>query len=396
MSLSVDDLFTAKTAPEIRADMVADLISLGVPADQWRSGGVASTILTVASMAMALFSTIVVGLIKGFFLPTATGGALRLLAYYIYGVTVRDASFATGNVTLTNSGGGIYNVAAGGYTCLNSSTNVTYTNDAAFSLGANTSVSVSVIATTAGSAGNAAPGAINANVTSLLGVTVTNASALVGLDEPTDEAIRQECLDRLGALGNRGVRVAYAYAVQVATNSVTGQPVNINRWSITSSSPTATVTTYVASPSGVPDSNDVTGVATSIEANARPEGVTAVVSAVTAVPYTRSITVWCKMPDAVGAAQTKTAIDSALVSFISTYPIGGITANDDANPSVTLTGLFSTAVYGEIATAVSSLGGTLMSAKGATDMALTPGQVATDAITITVRLITNTSGTTVS
>src|SRR5215472_14795586 len=45
--LDIQALFTAPTSDQIRAQMVTNLVALGVPADQWKPGGVASTILTV-------------------------------------------------------------------------------------------------------------------------------------------------------------------------------------------------------------------------------------------------------------------------------------------------------------------------------------------------------------
>lgn len=396
MALTVADLFTAPTATQIRQSLVDNLVALQVPADKWVKGGVASTILTVVSILMAITAGIISGVINGFFLPTATGISLKLLAQFMYGITLPDATFASGNVTLTNSGGGSFSFDIGGYTALNSSTKVTYTNSAAFVLSPTSTAIVPVTATTIGSAGNAAPGAIDTNVTSLLGVTVTNPLALAGVDAPSDASIRTLCINKLGALSVRGVRTAYAYAVQTALNSTTGAPVNINRWTISAASHTGTVTTYVASPTGVPATDDVTGVATNIEAIARPEAVTAIVTPATALAYTPSITVWASLPAGVTAAVAKVAVDAALVDFIATYPIGGVLATDDANPSSPIQGLFGAGVYGIIAEAISTLGGKLLSAQGATDLVLTAAQVATDGITTTVRLIAPTSGTTIS
>jgi hypothetical protein len=102
------------------------------------------------------------------------------------------------------------------------------------------------------------------------------------------------------------------------------------------------------------------------------------------------------VPAGVSAADVKTAADAAVLAFLETYPIGGVTANDDANPSVPFTGLFAAGIYGVLAEAVTELGGKMLSAQGAVDLALTAAQVATDGITLTVRLISPTSGTTVS
>lgn len=394
MTLQVSDLFAAQTQDQIRASMVTNLITLGVPADKWRAGGVASSILTVSAMALALMSTVIATLIQGFFLPTATGNSLRLLAQYMYGVTIPQATFASGNVTLTNPGGATFTIAIGGYVCQNPTTKVTYTNAVAFVLNPGGTATFGVVSNTVGSAGNAVAGAINTNVTSLIGgVTVTNPAALVGIDTPSDAIIRTLCLNKLGALSVRGVRTAYAYAIQIALNSVTGAPVNISRWSVSSASHTGIVTVVVASPTGPADPNDVIGVGTSIEANARPEAVSVNASGATALAYAPALTIWCTLPNGVNSAQVKTAIDAALVTFISTYPIGGQSANDDANPSTPVTALFADGVKGAVAAAVVSVGGLMISCQGATDLVLTPTQVATNGITTSIRVIAPISGT---
>ena len=388
---TISQLFSAPTADAFRAQMVTALVTMGVPADQWRKGGVASTMLTVVSMSLALMASLIATLVQGFFLPTATGTGLRLLAQFMYGVIIPDATSASGDVTLTNIGGGVYNIAAGQYTALDSSTNVTFTNVNSFSLGAGGTTSVLMRATVAGSAGNANPGAIDTSVTALIGVTVTNPASLVGVDAPTDATIRTLCLNSLGVRSVRGIRSAYAYAVQVATNPITGGPVNVNRWAIAADSHIGTVAVYVASPSGAASADDVTGVANSIEAIARPEAVVVVTTSAVAVPYTAAITIWAILPSGATSAQAATAAADALTTFIANYPIGGVIAADDLNPS--LQGLFGTGVAGAIATGITAFGGTVLSVQGASDLALATNEVATDATTMAVRIVAPTAGT---
>ena len=390
-TFTVQQLFSAPTAATFRAQMVTALVTLGIPADKWRAGGVASSMLTVVSMSLELMAATVAVLVQGFFLPTATGVGLKLLAQFLYGITVPDATFASGDAVLTNTGGGVYNLAAGQYTARNSTTNVTYTNVNAFVLGAGATVTTTLRATVAGSAGNANPGAIDTNVTSLIGVTVTNPASLVGVDAPTDATIRTLCLNSLGIRSVRGVRSAYAYAVQIATNPTTGGPVNINRWAIDADSHTGIVNVFVASPSGAASTDDVTGVANSIEANARPEAVTVNTSSAVAVAYSPTITIWATLPSGATAANAIEAAGESLTAYISNYPIGGAVAGDDANPS--FQGLFASGVAGALAAGISSLGGVALSVQGATDLALTAGQVATDNTTILVRIVTPVAGT---
>jgi hypothetical protein len=390
MALTVQQLFTAPDAATFRAQMVSALVTVGVPADKWRAGGVASTMLTVFSMSLALLASLVTGFIQGFFLPTATGDSLKLLAQYVYGVTLPVATAASGPLTLVNAGGGVYTVAAGQFTALNPFTNVTYTNANAFVLPALTSIAITVRANVSGSAGNANPGEINTLITTMIGVTCSNPTSLVGIDPPTDEAIRTLCYNSLGIRSVRGVRSAYAYAVEVATNPITGAPVNVNRWAIVADSHVGTVNIYVASPSGAATSSDVTGVANSVEANARPECVTATVASATPVSYAPALIVWATLPSGTTSTAAATAAAAALTSYLASFPIGGVLASDDINPG--FQGLFGSGVTGALTTGIRNVNGTLLSVQSATDLALTAGQVAVDAATITVRVVATTAG----
>jgi hypothetical protein len=384
VALTLQQILTPQTSAQIRAQMVTTLQGLGVPANQWAATGVASTILTVAATVLSLFSNQISNFVAGFFLPTATGGLLQLLAQYVYGVTVPQATFASGSYLLTNIGGGVYPYAAGAFQCQNAVTGQTYTNPVGFTIPASSTLTIQIQATTAGTVGNANPGDISVIVTSALGVTGTNPASVVGLDPPTDAAIRQLCLNSLGARSVRGPRTAYAYAIQVALNTVTGNPVNINRWTVSSDSHTGDVSVVVASPSGTPDPNDVAGVVVSIEANARPDAVTVTTSGASVVPYSPVVTPWVIAPVGVSAAQLQTAIATAITNFLDgpQSPIGGNAAADDAHP-LGFSGVLGPSIIGAAAIGVATIPDcTLVSLLGATDLGLTPTQVASDGVTV--------------
>jgi hypothetical protein len=384
--IPIAQLLAPVTATQFRAQMVASLVTLGIPANQWAAGGVFSSILTIVSIILGMLSSSLSTVINGFFLPTATGNGLTLLAYYVYGVTAPTATFASGSITFTNASGASYSKAAGAVILTNPLNGQTYATTQALTLGPVSSQTITVQATTVGTVGNAAPGTVTGIVSpSMPGVTVTNAAAILGLDAPSDATVRQLCLNSLGARSVRGPRTAYAYAVQTATNSVTGSPVNINRWQI-SNNHQGTVTVVVASPTGAPTATDIAGVVASIEANARPQGIAVVVTAASVANDTDTLTVWCSVPTPVTAAQVQTAVEAALETLYTSFAIGGVTASDDTHAS--FTGLLADAKVGAIAAGVQSLGGTLLSVQGANDLALVSTQVAVDALAAPViRLI---------
>lgn len=393
---TVQTLFTALSKDVIRTMLVALLVSVGIRADLWVAGGVASTILTYSAQMMAMLSTQIANLILGFFLSTSTGTALRLLASNMYGVTVPTATFASGPVTFVNTSGNSYGpLAANTLIILNPTTNIQYTNPDPVTIGPNATVVVlNMTASTQGSAGNSSPGAITQMVSVFLGVTCTNSIAIVGLDAPPDAAVRSLCFNSLGIRSVRGPRTAYAYAVQIATNSVTGRPVNINRWGVPESSHTGIVNVTVAGPGGTTDPDDVLGAIASIEQNARPNGIMVNVSAASVAIYAPSITVYARAPSQGTPSTAVDAIQTALDAFLEIFPIGGEAAADESFPAGT-TGIFASGVDAIIGEALVGIGWRLVSTVGVEDQFMSSTQVLANGITsITVRIVPSTSGNT--
>lgn len=392
MALTLQQLVTPQTSTAIRVQMVNALVSLGIPANKWRSGGVASSLLTVMATLLALTSTFIAQIISGFFLPLSSGDVLVLLAQYMYGVVAPGATPATGTVTLINSGGGSYTKTPGQLTFLNPDTKQTYTNVNTVIIPPLTTVTnVAIECTIVGTGGNAEPNTVVQFVNGPIGVTCTNPTAILGSDGIDDNSLRNLCLASLSANSPYGPRTAYEYAIQTATNS-SGNPVDVNRWLISPASATGIVTIVVASPAGPVTADDIVGVAISIEAKARPDTVTVLLYQTTTIPYTPTITIYCKVPSAVSALSVTDAIETALDNLSETYPIGGESAEDDAHPSSNFTGLFKDAVVGAIAAGVASVGGQLISTKGATDLGLSSTQVWSNGTTLAINIIPSIGG----
>lgn len=387
MATSISDLLTPQTPAQVRTTMVTALVALGVPANNWVPGGALSLLLTVVATILSTFTTLMAQAIGSGFLPTASGGWLTLLAYYVYGVTRPAATFATGSETLTNTGGGVFNYGVGQVTFLDPVNRQTYTNTQVISLGALATQTVTIQCTTAGKVGSAPPGEISQLVTTMLGVTVTNAASVVGQDAMDDPTLRTMCTNKLGAMSVRGPRSAYAYAVQVAVNAVSGAPVNINRQSISRSSHTGTVSVIVAAPSGAPDPNDVTGVANSIEqgvpglnppfSGARPDCVTVTVAGAVNAYYTPTMTVWASAKPGLDPTTVSTQIADSLTNYLASFPIGGA-------PTDLGSGLWASGVEANCGNGV---GTTILEVEGAIDLPLLANQVAVDEIALSVRLV---------
>ncbi len=372
--IPITDLLTPIPAAQFRSTMVNLLVALGVPADQWRAGGVASTILTVVSNTFENFSSLMTTALASNFLDYASGSWLVLLAYYVYGVTAQPASFASGQLTLTNTGGGIYDYPLNG--ALFGNGTVQYTNDQSFSLAASSSVTFDIVATVAGAVGSAAPGTITTMVTTMLGVTCTNALSVVGQDAQSDSSLRLECQEALAATSEDGPANAYEYAVKNAVNATTGLPVSVNRVSVSPASSGGIVSIYCASPSGVPIASDLTAAALAVETYCRPLGVTANVYAVSTVANTNAITVWARALPGVSQVALQAAAQAAVAAFIAQYPVGGLSIGSGG---YLFASLIDGIIYG-VNSAVFEITGT-------TDNAIGSEQVITDETTITVNVV---------
>jgi len=384
VSLSLDELITPLTSDQVLETWLAALEVLGIPARSWRPGGAFRTILRVLATTYAGFTTLVAAFIRSGFLDLASGPWLTLLARYVYGVERIPATFASGDVVVTNTGGGVFEFAAGEVTFLGTTTSPpkAYTNAAPFSLGPGQIATVAIVAVERGAASSAPPSTITALQTTLLGVIVTNPTAVVGTEEQTDADLVQTCKDKLAARSPNGPRGAYAFAIRRATRP-NGAPVDINRSQISTSSSTGTVTIWIASPSGAPIDEDLAAVAASVEAVARPDTVTVDVLAATAVALTQALTVWATKTDGLSATDLGLLVSRALASMIAAYPIGGL----KEAPS-TRGFLFAAMIIGTAKAAHPSI----FDVRGvASDLPILDGQVASLAATVTVRIASGAS-----
>lgn len=377
--LTIEQLLIPVTTEQQLEDFLLRLEALGLKPRSWREGGALRTILHIIAAVYAGFTTAVLGFVRAGFLETATGGWLTLLAFYGYGVTRIEATFATGTITLTNAGGGVFTgIAPGAASFVSAVTGKAYTNVDVFTLNPGNVLALDVRAVEIGSASSAPPGTVTRLEGAFYGVTVTNAASIVGADAEVDEDLRQRCKDKLGTLSGMGPRGAYAYAVESAVR-IDGSPVDINRRRISPSSSTGVVTIYVASSTGAPSASDLEAVRESIELYARPDTVTVTLLAATAVAFTKSITVWAARADGVSAESLATLVGDALLTMIAAYPIGGI-----AKPPSTQGYLYADGVAG----VVKSAHPTIFDVDGiGADVLMNPGEVATLATTLDIRIV---------
>jgi phage-related baseplate assembly protein len=252
--LSLATLITRTTKEQFIEKGLAVATALGLPVTSWAAGDPTRSLYHyLAEVLGDALEPIVVEYIKGAYLDLASSVWRKVLAKQQYNVDVIEATYATTDVVLTNSGGGLYEPGSGTgigeLTVKSTLSGKTYRNTTEGTLapGPGTTLTLTVVADEPGSASSAGPGEIDDLVTTLLGVTVTNPTAAVGLDDESKENVTDRCRAKLGALSPNGPRDAYRFVA--LTPSLTGTT-NVTRARGFGESTTGDAYLYVASPSG--------------------------------------------------------------------------------------------------------------------------------------------------
>lgn len=328
MSASLETLLVKMTKAEIYDFALGIAEALGLPVTTWHPGDPTRSLYHVEAEFLAAKETLALGYIESGFLDSAKGVWLRVIAEQFFGVTVPEATRATTTVTLSNSGGGLYtateHLAIGTVTFKNSTTGKTYRNTSTGTLasGPGTTLDLTVEADEPGSDSSASAGEIDELVTGLLGVTVTNATAAIGTDDPTDATVRQLCRDARGALSPNGPKEAYRH---VALNSAKTGTTAITDARVYSDSDACEVTVYLRSASGAVLEADRALVEAALIKWALPLCITLFCLSATpvVVPVTYSLSVYksCNLT----AAQIADLVESALEDLIADLEIGGNT-----------------------------------------------------------------------
>jgi hypothetical protein len=322
------DLTKPASAAEVEAKYFAILEAVGVTTSQWSPGSVLRTYITGTSILVSSVSEVMALMSRSGYLELSTGDWLTGVAHYVYGVDRNPATFASGKLTLVNGGGALYSLGPGDLIVRNPTTNTTYRNEAAFTLQPmSTLTDVAIVAVEEGAGSSSAAGAINEIVTTLLNVTVTNPSALVGDDVEGDVALRDRCYSKLGSLSPFGPWDAYRFAAVNAkrkdgsscgvTRTQNDRDGYGNQW------------TYVATDSGgVPGTvgdldTDLGCVNDAIQRNAKPDCVTAHVVGATDVEIAVTYECWMYNTSKLTAAEAGDVIEKALRAAFAALPVGG-------------------------------------------------------------------------
>lgn len=322
--MSLKDYISGLTVEQVKEAGLNALEDLGFPVTSWHSGAIPRTMNALFARMFAPWTSAMAALHAAGFLDYAERGLLTLLAKQVYDVDREPATFAPGWVTLTNTGGGNYVLAARKARILNPTTKKLYTNVSAFTLGPlQTGLEVEVVALEAGSGSNAGPGGLSQLQTPLLGVTVTNAAALVGRDEESDPSVRLRCRAKLGALSPNGPKDVYDY---VARTSELVDGVVVTRTRIIADSSTGDVRCILAGPSGPLSGGDVAKVQAAYNRLAGPQCIDPLAESASGVSVAVTSTVYVYNDANLDEAQVQALVLSHLTAWFATIPIGGFNA----------------------------------------------------------------------
>jgi uncharacterized phage protein gp47/JayE len=329
---SLEDLITPITPREFEENIYETLAILGVDTTLWKPWGALRNVVRGATIVMSGFSHLIAKIAAGGWLELSAGPWLELAAWYVFRERRLEATFATGNVVVSNNLGGVYDFDPEDMVFLkphpDPSKAKTYRNTAAVHIGSGEQgIVVPVRAVESGSASSAAAGTISELETPLLGVTVSNPIALVGQDEETDPNFIQRCYEKLGSLSPFGPPDAYSFAAKSA-RMPDGTPIGITRVRLTKDGCGNVFVTF-AKPSGaVPgdaeDPETELGVVHKAMVElAAPLSVTPHSASAVPLEVPVTYTAWMYNTSGLTEQAIKAAVEQRLVEYMPTQPIGG-------------------------------------------------------------------------
>jgi hypothetical protein len=326
MSVDFDSLMARQSVADIRTSVIAACETVGFYVSRLPGlSRLRKLALDVVPAIVELATDVNADAIRGGLLDYAEGAWLELLALNLFGVPKINLTFATTNVTFTNTQSGSYNFADGEMVVSNGF--VTY-SASAFALSPSGSdgdtATVSVTCTVAGSSGSTAANTITSIVTQYDGVTVTNPAAVFGTDEETDEQLRERCRLSRSALSNAGPVAAIEFVARSATRT-DGSAIGITRVQVVENSPSmGDVAVYLADADGEVDSDDVDRIDDLLRTLVVPTGVN-FIDTYAATTVVVAVTHTSRYKASVGFSQSElaTMVEASLAEMFASHPIGG-------------------------------------------------------------------------
>lgn len=329
MSTPVFDLilsFTAQTKQAIFDRSLALAEFVGLPVSSWRIGDPTRTQLEFQAEHLADIDAQVAEFAKAAFLDTAEREWLDVKAEQDFGQTRDDASFATGQITLTNSSAAIYSWDTNDLTFKNEITGKTYKNNEPVSLsGIGSTDTFAFVAEEAGSESSTGANTLSL-LTTVLGVTVTSNTSATGTDAQGDAELRDMCRLSMAALSPSGPSDAYRYVALKSELTGIQTPKKAVAYGDTD---TGITTVYVSGYAAAISDDDLETVETALRRYALPLCCTLDLDHATQVGVTVSLSLTVKSAYlTTTVAQLEDDIEQALTALMQSINIGeGLTVS---------------------------------------------------------------------
>jgi Baseplate J-like protein len=332
MTLSIDDLAAELDASQLWALLFALADAAGLPVTAMQSTEAPrSLITTFSAWAASVYNGPIRSAMRAQYGDMVVETSRTWATFWglsFFGVAPDDATFAEGPVKLTNTKGGSWSFAPGTYLVKNSLLDKQFVNTETVTLaawpgsGSYPTQTVNFRAIEPGSGSTSTAGTIDTTVTASNGVTVTNTSSIVGLDEEslTDFVVRARQTPAL--ISPNGPKAAYEVVLRRTLRS-DGSRIACNRVRVRAPTGNGTVRSVVAGPSGALPVADVNRMLLNLRTLAEPWGITAQVVSATNVLVNYNITAYAKQSPTLDGAVIISAGTSAIQSFVNSASIGG-------------------------------------------------------------------------
>lgn len=409
-----EDLIQNETLTAVRNRVIGFAQAAGLAITNWVVGSVGEQMLQTVAVVEFAKSNVISKVIRCFTsldlsvdpgdsdaydtsnaLLTPAKGLLSAFGENTFGTARAEASLATGTALFDNSAGLVartfapyaltwtWTVDLGGGipapppTYRNAEDPDIYTNfDGTVTVAAGATLEIPIVAEEVGTRSNAGVGALSLT-TSLVGVTSTNTTPIVGTDREDAAVYRERCRQAGSRLSFAGPADAYAhfaakYLDGTAVLNELGAPVAITRAQVSEESDTGIVNVWFADVDGAPISEDVDAANENIELHAFvvPDAITYTGSAAVEVAVPVAGTAKVKSAPGVTVAGVKAAILAKLSSTFAAYPIGG--RDQVAGAGV----LYTADLHGAVATAYPGLYSAAITTPAGVTTALAAGRVA--------------------
>lgn len=327
MTTDLATLLTPMTSEDVKRSIYSVIGKVGVDTTVWKPGAVVRTIIAAVSIILAALTVLISYIAQSGFLLLASGVWLTLVARYVFNVERELATFATGTLTLTNTGGGVYTYAVGDFSVQNPDTKKTYHNVEPFTLLSTSTLTIDIIADEVGAASTSLIGTIVSIATELAGVTCSNPIAAVGLDDELDPDLQVRCLDKLGSLSPNGPSDAYAFVARGALRA-DGTRIGVNRVAVDRDGYGNIYVTVATASGGVTGNSadpatDLGALQLAIQTKCTPLGVTPWTRAAVGVMQGITYTAYSYNVSGLTTAAIVTAANAALAQLFAKLPIGG-------------------------------------------------------------------------